>query len=265
MIRTATPVRIYTQDEFHQIDRIVTGQAFAIHNELGRILDERLYQRELAARCLKAGLPVHREMKIVVSHEDFAKEYFVDLLVSDGVIVEAKTAQTLIGGHTGQTLNYMFLCGTQHGTLLNFRPVSVQHKFVSTTLTSDERRRFTLHTEGWRPMGPEWERVREVMEALLKDWGAFLEPHLYRDALTHFLGGAGNVIRKIPVTTENGVIGEQEIRLLSRTVAFAVTAATRQPGQMKDHLRRFLQHTPLEAMAWINLDRHDIEFRSITR
>lgn len=265
MIHIETPIRVHTQDEFHRIDHMVTGQAFAIHNELGRFLDERLYQRELAARCQNLGLNVQTEARITVSFQDYMKDYSVDLLVDDGVVVETKTVQMLAGAHRGQTYNYLFLCETHHGTLLNFRPEKVQHEFISTHLTSADRRRFSIHTNAWRPLGSEWNTLREIMESLLCEWGAFLDPFLYRGALTHFLGGVEKVMREVTVATANGPIGEHKMHLLSPTAAFTVTTGARNPEKMAEHQRRFLQHTPLEAIAWINLNRHDIEFRTITK
>jgi len=265
MIQTACPISLHSQAEYHELDHLVTGLAFVMHNEMGRFLDERLYQHELTARCRMAGLTVHPEMMITVSCEDFIKKYFVDSLLAEGVVIETKTVQTLIAAHKAQALNYLFLCGTHHGTLLNFRPARVQHEFVSTRLSPADRHRFTLHMDGWQPLGAEWERLHEVMVCLLKDWGAFLDPHLYREALTHFLGGAAHVIRKVPVTTANGYIGDQELHLLSPSAAFAITAVTRHPEEMAAHQQRFLRLTPLSAIAWINLNRHQIEFKTITR
>jgi len=34
---------------------------------------------------------------------------------------------------------------------------------------------------------------------------------------------------------------------------------------MKDHLQRFLQHTTLNAIQWINMNNHDIEFCTVVK
>ena len=34
---------------------------------------------------------------------------------------------------------------------------------------------------------------------------------------------------------------------------------------MQDHLQRFLGHTRLAWIQWINMNQHDIEFRTLTR
>jgi hypothetical protein len=48
-------VRIAAPD-FHRMDFDITGLAFAIHNEFGRLLHEKIYRNELVNRCRKAGL-----------------------------------------------------------------------------------------------------------------------------------------------------------------------------------------------------------------
>jgi hypothetical protein len=51
--------------------------------------------------------------------------------------------------------------------------------------------------------------------------------------------------------------------MLTDDIAFAVTASTHQPAAVLDHQRRFLRHTPLRAIQWVNLNHRQIEFRTI--
>jgi GxxExxY protein len=257
------PFRVFTQDEYHQIDRLVTGFAFDIHNEFGRYLDESLYYTELTSRCRQAGLEVEPEMRMAVSLRDFSKVYVADLLINRGVIVETKAAVALTNAHMGQTLNYVFLCGLHHGTLLNFRTERVQHEFVSTRLTHAERRRYEIIDENWRPLTPSCAEMRSLLVELLEEWGAFLDPILYRDALVHFLGGEERVGREIDVFSHSQVIGTHKMPLLADDVAFSVTASTHRPESVLDHQRRFLLHTRLRAIQWINLNHKRIELRTI--
>ncbi|MCY2994423.1 MAG: hypothetical protein NTY19_42130 [Planctomycetota bacterium] len=43
------------------------GITFQIHNQFGRLLDELLYKREIAARCAATGIPCERELWIWVT------------------------------------------------------------------------------------------------------------------------------------------------------------------------------------------------------
>ena len=50
---------------------------------------------------------------------------------------------------------------------------------------------------------------------LLNDWGAFLQADLYRDAVTHLLGGVEAVVRKVNIYSDEQLLGEQEVYLLT--------------------------------------------------
>src|SRR6266511_3668790 len=217
-IHTKVPIRVLDQEAFHQVDRCVTGLAFAIHNELGRFLDEGLYQGELTRRCRENGFEVEPELQITVSYGTFSKNYFADHLINQGTIVEDKAVSALNPAHKGQALNYLFLCGLHHATLLNFRTERVQHEFVSTRLTPAKRRRYQVVTSQWQPLTPRCRELHDLLQQLLTEWGAYLDPVLYRDAFMHFLGD---------------------------DIAFSVTASTHRPGTVLEHQRRFLRHTPL--------------------
>ena len=262
-IRTAHPIRLFDQESFHQIDRRVTGMAFDIHNEFGRYLDERIYQCELARRCRAAGFEVALEFLMGVSLGGFSKYYFADLLINQGVIVETKAASALSPAHQGQVLNYLFLCGSHHATLLNFRTERVQHEFVSTRLRLADRLRYEFITSDWNPLSSRCQELPDIMHQLLTDWGAFLDPILYRDAVTHFLGGEERVMREIDVQSADELIGTQKTHMLTDDIAFSVTTSTHRPESVFEHQRRFLKHTRLRAIQWINLNHHQIELRTI--
>ena len=262
-IRTSVPIRVFDQESFHQIDRCVTGMAFEIHNEFGRFLDEGLYQNELTRRCRERGFEVVPEMRMEVNLGDFSKDYFVDLLVNQGVIIETKTTSALTTAHQGQVLNYLFLCGLHHATVLNFRTERVQHAFASTRLTLADRRRYETVVDDWKPLTSRCHELYEVTHQLLSEWGAFLDPVLYREALTHFLGGDEKVVREISVQSAGELIGTQKTHLLTDDIAFSITTATHHPELVLEHQRRFLKHTPLKAIQWVNLNHKQIEFRTI--
>jgi len=262
-VHTSIPVAVFDQEAFHAVDKVVTGLAFDIHNYLGRYLDERLYQTELAARLSARNMPVKREMRMTLTLDDFSQDYFADLLVSGGVIVETKTAETLTNAHKAQTLNYLYLCGLHHGTLLNFRPESVEHHFISTTLNAEDRHRIEWDLEGWKPLTPRCEILLSTLERTLEDWGARLNPALYRDAITHFLGGESSVIHKVEVRSDYGPLGEQQVHHVAPDIAFSVTTAGNRMDAFQEHQRRFLQHTALRAIQWINLNGQTVTLHTI--
>ena len=169
----------------------------------------------------------------------------------------------LNNAHKAQTLNYLYLCGLHHGTLLNFRPERVQHQFVSTTLTAEDRHRVDWDLRDWAPLTLGCDILRSTMLRAFGDWGARLDPALYRDVITHFLGGESKVVRHVEVRSEHCRLGDQRVHLLSSDIAFSVTAVVHRPDLVLEHQRRFLQHTPLQAMQWINLNGQNVSLHTI--
>jgi GxxExxY protein len=264
-IDVSSPIRVHTQDEFHEVDRRVMAEAFGIHNEFGRLLDERIFKQIIARRCEAEGLaPVEREVRIRASHGSFAKDYFLDLLFCSGVIVEAKATESLAPAHVAQTLNYLFLTGLNHASLVNTRTHRVQRQFVSTKLTPEQRRRFRIVAEHWQELSSACEALRRKLRELLDDWGAFLEVGLYREALLHFLRPR-TVAAHVDVLDGDCVVGGQPAHLLTPDIALGCTAFTDRADAMEVHLRRLLAHTTLRAVQWINFNGATIELRTLTR
>jgi len=143
--------------------------------------------------------------------------------------------------------------------------MSVEHEFVSTTLTPADRKRLTIHRDRWRATGSQSVKFCELLLALLNDWGAFLQLPLYYDGLMHFFGGPDEVIRDISVIREGREVTRQQVYLLDPQTAFKLTAVDSQLGMIEEHLRRFLHHTKLQAIQWVNLHQHDVIFTTLTQ
>lgn len=261
-IHCPVSVRSLSPEEFERIDYRVMGHAYASQNELGRLCDECAYQADLKARLLAEGFRcVQTEIPVTVTHRDFSKRYYLDLLVDDA-LYELKTDADLVGEHEAQLLNYIFLLGIQRGKLLNFRPGKVQGRMAATSLTQDERRRFVGVTQSWDELTPACRKLRETMRELLEDWGAFLELGLYQEALIHFFGGA-SAEQQVRLARGEVNLGNQRMFIHAPGVAFRLTAFTQQQGFVESHLRRLLALTNLKAIQWINLNHAQVEFTTL--
>ena len=129
--------RPLTAEEFQELDYRVMGHAFASQNELGRLCEEDAYQRDLQARLLADGFrAVFIEVPVTVSHADFTKVYYLDL-VADNAIYELKTAAALCSQHQAQLLNYLFLLGVGEA---ESEQVSVLHPKADDDLLAQEWR-----------------------------------------------------------------------------------------------------------------------------
>lgn len=265
-IEVDSEIRVFSEDEFHALAEKIIGITFDVHNDFGRLMDEEVYKQSIRGRCEAAGIvPARREVEIKVRHREFEKRYFMDLLFACGLMVEGKTVEKLAKAHHAQAIHYLLLAEMHHGLLVNLRPDKVEKQFVSTTLDLTERRRYAVRDSDWTPLNEASERVRVVLLALLDDWGAFLQTSLYREAIVHFFGGPDAALRRIPIYDGKIEVGTHEVCLLASDTALALTAMKDGKEPMRDHLERFLSHTRLTCMQWINMDRHDIEFRTLIK
>ena len=264
-IKIGVRTKPVSQEIFHAVDYEVMGIVFSIHRDLGRLWNERIYQNELIHRCrgvefesVAAGVPIR------VSYEDFVKIYYVDLLI-DNVIYELKTSRALVREHEMQTINYLMLTGLNHAKLLNMRPPSVQHRFVSTNVTREERYDLTLDDEDWLELDDNSVWLKQMFNRLLQEWGAFLEVSLFYEAIVHFRGGEENVVRDIEVKDGSRFMGMQKIHLIGPDVAFIISSVTKDVQHYENHLRRFVRYTSLQGIQWINLNHRNVVFKTILK
>jgi GxxExxY protein len=263
-IETKRNIKRITGQEFYEIDYQVTGLAFAIHNEFGRLWGKKIYQNELADRCREAGFAdVETEVPIVVSHKDFCKEYSIDLLLQNAIVYELKTVSKLNSEHDKQALNYLFLLGLQHGKLINFRPASVEKRFVSTTVLPKDRYDLAFDDKHWLDIDKDSAELKALVIELLLDWGAFLETNLFFEAICHFRGGEEQVIKEIDVIRNGANKGKQKCPLLNQNTAFQLTAITKGIDNFEQHLNRFINLTRLDAIQWVNFNHRKISFKTI--
>jgi hypothetical protein len=72
-IQFSPAIHPISQEEFHALDYEVTGLAFEVHRDLGPLfLSEKIYQRELARRCVRHGYSACLEEPIEVSFDTFS-------------------------------------------------------------------------------------------------------------------------------------------------------------------------------------------------
>lgn len=96
--------------------------AYDIHVYHGHGHLEKVYENALAHRLRKAGLDVRQQHPIKVYDEDgtIIGDYLSDLLVENELVVELKTAKTIVPEHEAQILGYLKSARLEHGLLINF-------------------------------------------------------------------------------------------------------------------------------------------------
>jgi GxxExxY protein len=232
---------------------------------MGRFCDERIYQEELARRCRDAGFQVEREVNLQVSHRDFFKSYYLDMLINHGGLYELKAVETINKSHEKQVINYLLLAGLRHGKLVNLRPASVESRFVSTSLCRESRADFRLIVEEFEEATDSDQLLRKTLCALLDDWGAFLDANLYRAALLHLIDGPKAGFQPVEIAVDGFLVGSQRMCVLDDETAWHLSAARIHLPSYETHLFRLFNHTRFKRVHWINFDQRKITLKTLKK
>ncbi len=111
----------FTLDIFPLCD-LVRETSFALHcyHRSGHL--EKVYENGLSNRLRKSGIGVIQQHPLSVFDEDgtILGEYFADLFVAQGLIVEIKACRAISDEHIAQLLGYLRSSRIEHGLLINF-------------------------------------------------------------------------------------------------------------------------------------------------
>ncbi|MBL7972502.1 MAG: GxxExxY protein [Prolixibacteraceae bacterium] len=111
-----------SKTEYERIARHIVNAAFEVHKELGPGLLESVYEVCLAEELKNRGLFVESQVKVPVifKGKTLDKEFIVDLLVENCVIIELKAVENLLPVHEVQLVTYLKLADRKLGFLINF-------------------------------------------------------------------------------------------------------------------------------------------------
>ena len=96
--------------------------AYGVHEYFGTGLLEKIYETALEHRLKKGGYKVERQKPLNVYDEDgfCVGEYFVDLYINNGLVVELKATAALAPEHYAQIINYLKIMDKPVDLLINF-------------------------------------------------------------------------------------------------------------------------------------------------
>lgn len=95
------------------------------------------------------------------------------------------------------------------------------------------------------------------------DWGAFLNTNLYKEAVCCLLGEGKDIIQPIEIESGNNALGQQNVPLLNQNESFCISSIRNETNTYRTHLERFLQHTSLKYLHWININNQIIQFTTL--
>lgn len=107
---------------YNMLSRAIIGAAIEVHKELGPGLLECVYEACLITELENRGYHVESQIALPLYYkgEKLDKEFRIDLLVEDIVIVELKAVEELKDIHEVQLVTYLKLANKKLGLLINF-------------------------------------------------------------------------------------------------------------------------------------------------
>ena len=113
---------IKNESWYNSLTERIIKCAIEVHKELGPGLMESVYEVCLKKVIADDGLNVKSQVIVPVHFrgEILDKEFVIDLLVEDEIVLELKSVEVILPVHEAQLVTYLKLSGKKLGLLINF-------------------------------------------------------------------------------------------------------------------------------------------------
>ena len=110
------------QPQFNFYSGQIIDSAFQVHKEFGPGLLESVYQFCLAEELRQRNIRLRQEvfLPLIYKGTPVNKDFRIDLLIEEEIIVEVKSVDALAPIHEAQLLSYLKLSNKWLGLLINF-------------------------------------------------------------------------------------------------------------------------------------------------
>ena len=110
------------RDELNIISKQIVDACICVHKEMGPGLLESVYEYCLLKELELRGLNAQSQVVIPLHYkgELLSKDFRIDILVENHIILELKAVDTILPVHKAQIISYLKLADKKLGLLLNF-------------------------------------------------------------------------------------------------------------------------------------------------
>ena len=119
------------KEEYNRLSKEILDSAISVHKEMGPGLLESVYEYCLLAELRSRGIKAEGQVYLPLYYkgEELNKDFRLDILVEDEVIIEIKAVDLLLPVHEAQIISYLKLADKWLGFLINFNVVLLKDGF----------------------------------------------------------------------------------------------------------------------------------------
>ncbi len=111
-----------TVEEINILSKTVVDACFTVHRIMGPGLLESVYEECLCHELSMRGVQVSNQVIFPLNYRGISlrKEFRLDLLVENEIVIEIKSVEGLLPVHEAQIISYLKLTNKKLGFLVNF-------------------------------------------------------------------------------------------------------------------------------------------------
>src|SRR6187549_390376 len=120
-----------TRQELDRLTGAILDASISVHKEMGPGLLESVYQTCLDEELYRRGISKQSMVPIPLIYKGkiLNKDYVIDLLVEDEIILELKSVEGILPVHKAQLISYLKLANKKIGFLINFNTPLLKNGF----------------------------------------------------------------------------------------------------------------------------------------
>lgn len=110
------------KQQLNEMAATILDAAIAVHREMGPGLLESVYQHCLVKELRNRGVIVATGVSVPLYYrgEQLNKDFIIDVLVENEIILELKSVEMLLPVHEAQIISYLKITDKRLGFLINF-------------------------------------------------------------------------------------------------------------------------------------------------
>ncbi|MBX2966902.1 MAG: GxxExxY protein [Cyclobacteriaceae bacterium] len=119
------------RERYNNLSKEILDAAITVHKEMGPGLLEAVYQHCLVKELKIRNIKIDVMVPIPLVYKGFVlnKDYIIDMLIEDMIIIELKSIESILPVHEAQIISYLKLADKRLGFLINFNVPLLKNGF----------------------------------------------------------------------------------------------------------------------------------------